>query len=162
MSLRRFPWKAPRISDVSYKLFVSETTPGAPPPEVLRRPSGGASTAPDVMSRDESMTAPDVRPNQKDKSQSGRPDPNANRKDMQGGTVKGPWRLLRLLPRESRRIVGRMLELDPTKRATLSDIYNDPWVAKALVCRQQEGGRIIRAPGHVHALEPGAAQQDKV
>lgn len=68
--------------------------------------------------------------------------------------IKGPMRLLRLLPRETRHIVGRMLELDPKKRATLDEILADPWVQNAYVCRQDESGVCYHAPGHVHTLEP--------
>jgi serine/threonine protein kinase len=70
-------------------------------------------------------------------------------------TIKGPMRLLRLLPRETRHIIGRMLELDPRKRATMDEVLADPWVQNALVCRQEDVGTVFRAPGHSHALQPG-------
>jgi len=74
--------------------------------------------------------------------------------------IKGPWRLLRLPPREPRHIIGRMLEIDPKKRATLDDIFQDPWVLNSKVCRQEEGTDIVvRAEGHEHSLEPGNAAQ---
>ena len=66
-------------------------------------------------------------------------------------------RLLRLLPRETRHIIGRMLELDPKKRATLDDILADNWVQNALVCSQEEDGVIFRAPNHTHTLQPGGS-----
>jgi len=69
--------------------------------------------------------------------------------------IKGPWRLLRLLPRESRHIIGRMLEVDPRKRATMEEILEDKWVSESAICRQEEGGMIVRADNHEHALEPG-------
>lgn len=69
-------------------------------------------------------------------------------------TIKGPLRLLRLLPRETRHIIGRMLELDPNKRATMEEILKDPWVQNSLVCRQEENGIIIKAPNHTHTLQP--------
>lgn len=71
--------------------------------------------------------------------------------------IKGPWRLLRLLPRESRHIIGRMLEIDPKKRATIAEMLEDPWVSATPVCQQLEGGEVISAPGHTHTLEPGMA-----
>lgn len=71
--------------------------------------------------------------------------------------IKGPWRLLRLLPRESRHIIGRMLEIDPKGRATIEEMLEDPWVATTPVCQQLEGGEVIKAPGHTHTLEPGTA-----
>ena len=72
-------------------------------------------------------------------------------------TIRGPWRLLRLLPRESRHIIGRMLEIDPKRRATIEEMLEDPWVATTPVCQQLEGGEVIRAAGHEHTLEPGTA-----
>lgn len=131
MTLRRFPWKAPRLSDNSYRLFVSPPDPGqdqlldshrrsvaakggntAPP---SRNPSGDASanesdnkhhhhhhhqknestSQSEPVSRQSTASGPDAQP-----------------------TIKGPVRLLRLLPRETRHIIGRMLELDPKKRAS--------------------------------------------
>lgn len=68
-------------------------------------------------------------------------------------TIKGSWRLLRLLPRESRNIISRMLELDPKKRATLDEILADPWVDSSPVCRQIDHGQVIKATGHTHTLE---------
>lgn len=78
--------------------------------------------------------------------------------DVKPEVIKGPWRLLRLLPRESRHIIGRMLELDPKKRATMEEVLADPWVSGTSICRQEIGGEAIRAEGHVHTLEPPAAQ----
>lgn len=70
--------------------------------------------------------------------------------------IKGPWRLLRLLPRESRSIIGRMLEISPRKRATLEEVLSDPWVSGSAVCRQEDDGEVVKAAGHVHTLEPSA------
>jgi len=78
-------------------------------------------------------------------------DPNAQ------PTIKGPLRLLRLLPRETRHIMGRMLELDPRKRANMDEILQDPWVQNSLVCRQEENGVVIKAPNHTHHLQPSNA-----
>lgn len=76
-----------------------------------------------------------------------------------GEVVKGPWRLLRLLPRESRHIIGRMLKVDPKERATMDEILSDDSVLETPVCSQEEQGEVRRAPGHVHTLEAGNAPQ---
>ena len=52
--------------------------------------------------------------------------------------------------------MGKMLQINPKNRATLDDMMKDPWVANAPVCQQLEGGKLIKAPGHEHTLEPGA------
>ncbi|KAK9469450.1 kinase-like domain-containing protein [Lipomyces arxii] len=118
MLLRRFPWKAPRKSDNSFRLFSSE--PYDPDhPEVPSKPAG---TNPDGTT----------------------PQP----------VIRGPWRLLRLLPHETRPIVGRMLTLNPEKRATLKEIFEDPFVQSIKMCTVDNNGKLIRAPDHEHTLVP--------
>lgn len=135
MCLRRFPWKAPRLSDNSYRLFVSP--PDANQDQLL------------AASRSQSLKA--------STDANGDAAPPVNQQQ-----IKGPMRLLRLLPRETRHIIGRMLELDPRKRATMEEILADPWVQNAYVCRQDEEGTCYHAPGHTHTLEPsGGAQTAK-
>lgn len=41
--------------------------------------------------------------------------------------ITGPWRVLRLLPRDSRQIIGRILTISVSERATMEEIYADPW-----------------------------------
>jgi serine/threonine protein kinase len=67
--------------------------------------------------------------------------------------LKGPWRLLRLLPRESRHIIGRMLQIDPRDRATLTEVLDDDWIVNTVICRQELSGEVIRASRHTHTLE---------
>jgi serine/threonine protein kinase len=158
MTLRRFPWKMPRLTDVSYKLFVAPPTPGTPVVDHLPRSSGGASSDADVMSRDESLTAEDVRTKKNNQQQAHQAPPSAE--GEKAPTIKGPWRLLRLLPRETRYIVGRMLDVDPTRRATLDEILSDNWVKQSIFCRQLSRGNIDRADNHRHTLEAPASIPD--
>lgn len=72
--------------------------------------------------------------------------------------IRGPWRILRLLPRESRHIIWRMLEMDPKKRATMDEILAEPWVADTIICQQLDSGEVIPACDHEHVLEPPSAQ----
>lgn len=48
--------------------------------------------------------------------------------------IHGPYRLMRLLPHASRPIISKMLQVDPHKRATIEDIYNDEWVKDITCC----------------------------
>lgn len=48
--------------------------------------------------------------------------------------IHGPYRLMRLLPHASRPIISRMLQIDPTKRATLEEILNDEWIRDIQCC----------------------------
>lgn len=66
--------------------------------------------------------------------------------------IHGPYRLLRLLPHASRPIMSKILEVDPMKRASLKDIYNDDWFNNILFCTMDSKKQVIRAPGHHHTL----------
>jgi serine/threonine protein kinase len=179
MTLRRFPWKAPRVSDNSYKLFVAPPNDGPKPithhsksgTDLAseagddRRKSGAQSEPASRQPSDQSSSAHHhhhhkhgvhSEPVTNDGGTTSSSANGQNKEQQQPQVIKGPWRLLRLLPRESRHIIGRMLELDPNKRATLEEIHEDKWVQNAQVCSQEEGGRVIRMETHDHTLEPGA------
>lgn len=187
MSLRRFPWKAPRLTDNSYKLFVSPPNKGTPyaEPEARRSSDGRVKSAPEIRAaadvpyqasapNTDATARPQAEPNHDHHDQGHHhrheenshiadgshsvptPGPRVDAPSAKSETIKGPWRLLRLLPRETRLIMGKMLEVDPKARATLEDMMKDPWITNTPVCSQIEGGKIIKAPGHEHTLEPGA------
>ncbi|KAJ5412927.1 hypothetical protein N7465_005232 [Penicillium sp. CMV-2018d] len=207
MTLRRFPWKQPRMTDNSYKLFVSSPTPGTPvaEPDPRRRPK----STPDLpsQSQDNKRLTPrssgpsdqsgsEQNPNGNENGDANKSEPSQRDGDRSPDTaqkqisqisngpherptrttskeappvptssqnsgqrqevIKGPWRLLRILPRESRYIIGRMLKTNPKNRATLDEVLSDDWVKNILACRQDENGETISAPGHTHVLEPPA------
>lgn len=85
---------------------------------------------------------------------------NEHRASTGGGdkqeVIKGPWRLLRILPRESRHIIGRMLKVDPSERASMDEVLEDEWVLSSRVCSQDMSGQVHRAEGHQHTLEAGS------
>ena len=164
MSLRRFPWKAPRVTDNSFKLFISPPTAGTPPAEAAKEHSKSATDITNPAAEDRRSSAPHEHHHHGSKSQ------DAEQSQPPGGSnsgprietpkqevIKGPWRLLRLLPRESRMIIGKMLQIEPKQRATLEDMMADPWIVNTPVCQQLEGGRVVKAAGHEHTLEPGTA-----
>lgn len=181
MSLRRFPWKAPRLSDNSYRLFIE------PPDDVPRRPSErdmaeiaeqqaqrASVSEPASRQASDSTETASTHHHHHHRHQHGngdtKSDPTTNEGAVQsssqstksstdassGAVIKGPWRLLRLLPRESRHIISRMLEVDPNKRATLEEIHQDKWVTNTPTCRQEDGTEIIKATNHKHTLEAGS------
>jgi serine/threonine protein kinase len=187
MSLRRFPWKAPRISDNSYKLFASAPTPGQPTGEGLTH----RHSAPHPQSTTERASVPNSLPDTRVASVESTEESSSSHRqhhhrhharptsipggvpvseevisgteksvlegtNQQQPVIKGPWRLLRLLPRESRNIIGSMLEINPMKRATLEEVVSDPWISSTPVCRQEDGGLTVRADVHTHTLEPSA------
>lgn len=66
--------------------------------------------------------------------------------------IHGHYRLLRLLPHAARPIMSRVLEIDPKKRATLTEMYEDPWFSGIECCTISPTKQVIRAPGHHHTL----------
>ena len=211
MTLRRFPWKQPRQSDNSFRLFTSAPSPGTPATDVeirdisrprprsavdllsmskqagnedarntaqprassqtrhhYRQGSGyserrinpssvsttkeGKSESPDKQSTPVTESSTENRPKER-QSQSSTSTTSAQSGHRQE-PIKGPWRLVRLLPRESRYIITRMLKVNPKERATLDDVLSDFWVRSTDVCQQTESGEIINSPNHSHVLEP--------
>ncbi|KAG0262976.1 serine/threonine protein kinase [Mortierella polycephala] len=59
----------------------------------------------------------------------------------------GKTRLMKLMPREARPILGRMLEVDPSKRALMTEVLNDPWVKNIDHCTME-----YMCPYHPHHL----------
>lgn len=171
MSLRRFPWKAPRMTDNSYKLFASPPSPGTPGGPELPKERSKSATDSEIPVTDEQRGSEAGHVHQHhhhhhdgdsstngDKSTSGRNDSGSRIDAPKQEAIRGPWRLLRLLPRETRTIIGRMLEINPQNRATLDEVTADPWVKDSPVCQQVEGERVIRAGTHSHTLEPGSSE----
>jgi serine/threonine protein kinase len=172
MTLRRFPWKVPRVTDSSYKLFASEPSPGHDPKKLILPPSRSTASIDKMVARDmvpehkhshthdhshshththEGRDGHESRPEAETATASAT-DNNGEKKEV----IRGPWRILRLLPRETRHVIGRMLEIDPDKRAKMEEILDDPWVANTVICRQNGPGDIVNAEDHVHILEPPA------
>ncbi|KAI8389924.1 related to Serine/threonine-protein kinase HRK1 [Nakaseomyces glabratus] len=67
-------------------------------------------------------------------------------------TIRGPYRLLRLLPHASRPLLSKMLQVDPKQRATFEDIYADEWFHNIPFCTMDEKKNVVRAPGHHHTI----------
>ena len=174
MSLRRFPWKAPRVTDNSYRMFIAE--PHTDPEEASHKERAKSATEVAVAAPEERRTSEPAHgpshhhhhrhpPDGSADGTQGKADevsrnsaaPPGSRIDAPKGEVmKGPWRLLRLLPRETRPIIDAMLKIDPKKRATMADIMADSWVNNSPACEQIEQGKILRAGIHTHTLEPGS------
>lgn len=66
--------------------------------------------------------------------------------------IHGPYRLLRLLPHASRPIMSKILEIDPNKRATLIDIFDDDWFDSIPACTIDIKNKVVREPGHHHTI----------
>lgn len=68
--------------------------------------------------------------------------------------IRGPWRLLRILPRESRYVIGRMLKVNIKERATLQEVLTDDWIVHTPACQQDQFGEVVKVTAHDHVLEP--------
>lgn len=129
--------KSKSETEIARIVAASRTSDGKPPPDAPTKPVVAESPAPTaVPAAGKAASVVEKKPE----------------------VIKGPWRLLRLLPRETRHIIGRMLEIDPRKRATMAEVLEDPWVSGTVICRQDaDTGDVISAPGHTHTLEPPSA-----
>lgn len=76
----------------------------------------------------------------------------ASHKTHHKKVIHGPYRLLRLLPHASRPIMSKILDVDPERRATIKDLYEDDWFANIEFCTMDSKKQVIRAPGHHHTL----------
>ncbi|RFN49574.1 hal protein kinase [Fusarium flagelliforme] len=165
MTLRRFPWKVPRMTDNSFKLFAADPTPGHDPRKLIApsKSTNDLTTTParDFLSEDETkkQSHQERKPEGASAQASSANDSKASASGEKKEVIRGPWRILRLLPRESRHIVSRMLDLDPKKRASMEEILQEPWVADTVICQQFDHGEVVPAEDHTHILEPPANQQ---
>jgi len=167
------------MSDNSFKLFASDPTPGHDPDKmIVSSKSAGNLSALSTREVEENVREKE-REREKEKEHEREKEkehhtvfhrhheskhdgghkeghkeaaPPAERKEV----IRGPWRILRLLPRESRHIIHRMLDLNPKTRAKLDEILVEPWVADTIICQQLEDGDVLAAEDHTHVLEPPA------
>jgi serine/threonine protein kinase len=157
MTLRRFPWKLPRLTDSSFKLFAAEPTPGHDPKKLILPASSSTGALVDARLRDTEAEATPKHSEPAPKTDHDESKPQSTTEQPEKKEViRGPWRILRLLPRESRHVIGRMLELDPKQRGKMDEILRDSWVADTVICRQIDPGFVLNAENHSHILEPPA------
>lgn len=117
MVLKRFPWKIPRPEDPSYKAFAG------------------------LNNHDEPVAEPEL-------AESMSKDLSLNPTHSHSSIPKyGQERLLRILPTQSRKLIGRMLEIDTERRFTMEDVMGD---------------RFIELIKHCHVIEKGEKIPDAV
>ncbi|KHO02128.1 Protein kinase-like domain protein [Metarhizium album ARSEF 1941] len=183
MTLRRFPWKIPRMTDNSFKLFAADPTPGHDPTKLITHSKSTGNLSSTVAR--EFLADEDVKEkHHRNHSQHSHHEGGGHHHGTEGSetsstaehsqqsqnhsatgerkeVIRGPWRILRLLPRESRHIIHRMLDLDPKTRAKMDEILSESWVADTVICQQLENGEVIPAEDHTHVLEPPASQHQQ-
>lgn len=68
-------------------------------------------------------------------------------------TTRGPYKILKLLPQASRKLIGSMLELDPKKRILMNVVLQDKWLQDIEICEVDSHGALIKPPKtHEHHL----------
>ena len=161
MTMRRFPWKAPRMSDPSFKNFSSAPNPFSPDSRSTSTSVSRKSTldsAATLTNSDSQMKAsgnhiaPTISAGSVKKSNPPSIPPPIN---------KGPMKLLnRLNPPQCRPLIGRMLDLNPKTRALMDEVWADPWFIGLKRCemvteRLGDGSKrmvVKRAGTHTHVL----------
>lgn len=155
MTLRRFPWKVPKMSDTSFKLFATKPTKEEEEQYLEMSHSSHhhhhKKTEESSSEKKDASSTTSSQPKESAQKSAEKPTekPAAPQQKI---VIKGPWRLLRLLPHESRHIIGRMLELDPKKRADLEEIWQDEWIKKIHMCTLDKDGKFVKAGTHEHTL----------
>ncbi|OWB80714.1 hypothetical protein B5S32_g5011 [[Candida] boidinii] len=121
MILRKFPWKAPKLNDPSFKSFLNE------PKEF----------------NDDSLT-PTIDTDSTTKTTN----------SPSSSSSSSSNKLYRLLPRVSRPLISKMLEIKPINRYTIDEVYNDDWIKSINECHYDTNNNdeLIKNDDHNHHL----------
>lgn len=146
MMLKKFPWKVPKLSDNSFKLFASGRSEILPISEVLKRTPDQA--APAMLSADvNNLKLDDISETEQTNSTSTPPktstnSPTNSTTEVNGkahtSTETGPGRLLLALPEDCRPLIGKMVELAPACRITIEECMTDDWLQSIHMCTVEE------------------------
>ncbi|OUM50940.1 hypothetical protein BVG19_g21 [[Candida] boidinii] len=177
MMLKKFPWKIPKLSDPSFKLFASREagvtfgslltrTPN--PPDYTNvvdaaegvdadaDPASKDITAPVSTSADNSSSPLNNYQNDMSKNLPSTTE-NLGSSDAKNHTssLMGEPRLLSALPEECRSLIGRMVALAPACRITIEECFNDSWLQSVQMCTiiddpETGGEKIIPCTDHFH------------
>lgn len=137
MMLKKFPWKVPKLSDNSFKLFASRGELISIS-ELLKRTPQSIQEDGGLNNMNDLNEAIDLPPNPPSFSESvGQPS-----NDVQGrshtSTETGAGRLLLALPEDCRSLIGKMVELAPACRITVEECFNDEWLKSVNMCSVEE------------------------
>ncbi|CUM45646.1 uncharacterized protein AC631_01583 [Debaryomyces fabryi] len=131
MMLKKFPWKVPKLSDNSFKLFASRGEM-IPLSEMLKKVPEQSNI--DFNDKDDELDISEMNPISISKSASS----NSQSLDSQGkshtSSESGAGRLLLALPEDCRPLIGKMVELPPACRISIEECFNDDWLASIDMC----------------------------
>ncbi|OBA28113.1 Pkinase-domain-containing protein, partial [Hanseniaspora valbyensis NRRL Y-1626] len=77
---------------------------------------------------------------------------STNTKSSGKKPLQGPYRLFRLLPHAARPLLSRILTIDPQKRCTLAELFDDEWFNIISECTVETNKKISRGRAHVHTI----------
>lgn len=173
MLLKKFPWKVPKLSDSSFKMFASRE-PGVTFGELLKRvpppPSYEEATEKSekksVKEAADAKKATEVKNTTEDKNPTKDTTKDSSAKDSttdssnvarHTSNIMGEDRLLNALPEEVRPLIGKMVKLAPACRISIDDCFSDPWLSQVQMCRvvDEKGqdsctGELVPATNHKH------------
>lgn len=134
MMLKKFPWKVPKLTDNSFKLFSSRGEM-VPLSDMLKKtPENFGSDVLDLSDVNQAMNSMSVSNTESSE--------NSQDSDMQGkshtSTESGAGRLLLALPEDCRPLIGKMVELAPACRISIEECFNDDWLSSVNMCYPEE------------------------
>lgn len=132
MILKKFPWKVPKLTDNSFKMFASRPDP-IPLSEMLKKTP--ATMAEGSYNSDLAAAAAEAAQNSPKPVSKDSASPAGN---PHTSTEAGPGRLLLALPEDCRKLIGRMVELAPACRITIEECFKDEWLASVNMCTVEE------------------------
>lgn len=138
MMLKKFPWKVPKITDPSFKMFATrgDTTSLS---EVLKKTPQDSKLFTNLDDISEITDSVQV-------------DTDTSKGIDHTSSETGADRLLLALPEDCRPLVGKMVELPPACRISIDDCFNDPWLNSIHMCTIEE---VIRNDGPSYQVVKG-------
>ncbi|KAH3661881.1 hypothetical protein OGAPHI_006060 [Ogataea philodendri] len=163
MMLKKFPWKVPKLSDPSFKLFASRE-PGVTFGNLLRR----VPEPPNYSDLDAHPEEKDKGRHQEELNSVPQPDEiptpppstsNSNEASEGDDPLKhtsnlmGEQRLLNALQPDCRPLIGKMVSLAPACRISIDECFNDPWLQSVQMCTKVPEGpsyKLVPCLDHEH------------
>lgn len=120
MMLKKFPWKVPKMTDSSFRMFSTRGDFTQFSEILTRTPEQyyGVSDMSDIKEAVDEIEEPTG---------------NAHTSSETGAN-----RLLLALPQDCRTLIGRMVELAPACRISVEDCFKDPWLKGVHMCTVEE------------------------
>lgn len=131
MILKKFPWKVPKLSDNSFKLFASRGEM-IPLSEMLKKTPEQSSN--DLNERGDELDISEMNPISISKSESSNPQSLNSQGKPHTSSESGAGRLLLALPEDCRPLIGKMVELPPACRISIEECFNDDWLTSIDMC----------------------------